>query len=88
VTSPSDVLEELGLEGQLSLNFQRAAREPELTPDESRLMNHLAGEVKLLDLLASSLKMPVSTVSAILARLEIKGVVLRHPGGRFGAAPL
>jgi DNA processing protein len=88
VTSPSDVLEELGLEGQLSLNMDERARELSLTPDEARLMDHLGGEVKLLDLLASSLKMPVSTVSAILCRLEIKGVVSRHPGGRFGAAPL
>lgn len=88
VTSPSDVLEELGLQGQLSLEIDPATREVNLTPDEARLMEHLGGEVKLLDLLASSLKMPVSTVSAILCRLEIKGVVSRHPGGRFGAAPL
>lgn len=80
VASPSDVLEDLGLS---------AGETPErldLNPDEALILSALGGEPLLLDRIALGLKMPASAASAVLSRLEIRGVVTRHPGGRFARA--
>lgn len=82
-TTAADILEELGLEGQLSLRLGVPAPQLDLSPEESRLLDQLSSEARLLDLLAGAVLMPASTVSAILQRLELKGLVSRHPGGRF-----
>jgi DNA processing protein len=82
VTSPQDILADLGMEPCPAGPEQ----EPEqlcLRPDERTVMEGLDANPALLDLVARKVRMPVSTVSAILVGLELKGAVTRMPGGRF-----
>jgi DNA processing protein len=55
-------------------------------PDEQRLFAVLEAEPLLLDAIALRARLPVSAAAAVLARLELKGVATRHPGGRFARA--
>lgn len=54
-----------------------------LHPDEVRLMDVLEAHPQLLDLIAARARMPASTVTAVLMRLEMKNLVTRHSGGRY-----
>lgn len=79
VTSAADILEDLGLAATDS------AAQPELilSPDESLIMRHLGPEPTLLDRIAKMAAIPTSTSAAVLSKLELRGLVARHPGGRF-----
>lgn len=81
VTSAEDVLEDLGFTPPL-----RRGDEIELPPDERAVLSVLGAEPLLLDRVARSLRMPASAAASVLARLELKGAVARHPGGRFARA--
>ena len=88
VTSPLDILEELGLAGQLSLESGGGSpAASELSPEESMVLAALEAQPVLLDIIASDAGIPASTASAILARLELKDLVARHAGSRFSATP-
>jgi DNA processing protein len=54
--------------------------------DESRLLATLEAEPLLLDAVAARAGLPVSATAALLARLELRGRVVRHPGARFSRA--
>jgi len=83
-TSPLDILEELGLSGQLSLESDDSpAAGPDLSPEESMVLAAMQAQPVLLDIIASAAGIPASTASAILARLELKDLVARHAGSRF-----
>ena len=83
-TSPLDILEELGLLGQLSFESgDSPAAAPELSPEESMVLAAMHAQPVLLDIIASAAGIPASTASAILARLELKDLVARHAGSRF-----
>lgn len=57
-----------------------------LGPDELRLFAILQGQPVLLDTIAAQAGLPLSAAAAVLARLELKGIATRHPGGRFARA--
>ena len=85
-TSPLDILEELGLSGQLSFESDDSpTAAPELSPEESMVLAAMQAQPLLLDIIASAAGIPASTASAILARLELKDLVARHAGSRFSA---
>lgn len=87
-TSPLDILEELGLSGQLSFESDDSpAAAPELSPEESMVLAAMQAQPVLLDIIASGAGIPASTASAILARLELKDLVARHAGSRFSTTP-
>lgn len=79
VTCADDILEDLGMLRAPG----RAGEEPDLDPDESRVMATLEGSPVILDLIARRSKMPPSTATSVLVRLELRGLVSRYPGGRF-----
>jgi len=79
VTSARDILEDLGLvdldeSGQPELILQ---------PDEALVIRHLGPEPVVLDRIAKMAAIPASTAAAVLSKLELRGLVARHPGGRF-----
>lgn len=87
VTSAADILEDLGM---LQLVAPETPEE-RIEPDEAAVLKAVSGAPALLDMIAEKVAMPASTTSSILAKLEVKGMVSRHPGGRFGlsvGAPL
>jgi DNA processing protein len=76
--NPQDVLEALNL---TMLTEHRAARVALPTdPVEARLFQLLSGEPKHVDEIRSLANMPIETVSATLAMMELKGMV-RQVGG-------
>jgi DNA processing protein len=77
--SADHILEDLGLSGVQP----RTEELPLLEPDEQRLMACLEAEPLLLDVVARTARVPVSTATAILVKLEMKALVTRHPGGRY-----
>lgn len=79
VTSPEQILEDLGLPASRVRNQEP----PELSPDEQRVMQELPAEPTLLDSIAQRACMPPATVAAILVGLEMKGQASRLPGARF-----
>jgi DNA processing protein len=84
VTSASDILEDLGLEGYSSPCSELSGDEaPSLAPDEASLLLVLEAEPVLLDRLARAASMPSAAAASVLARLELRGLVVRHTGGRF-----
>jgi DNA processing protein len=82
VTSASDIIEDLGLESPLAQG-SRNQTPLGLTPDERAILAALEASPTLLDIVAKGARMPPSAASATLARLELKGLVARHPGARF-----
>lgn len=79
VTCADDILEDLGM-----LRAPHTEKhQPEFDPDESRVMAALSADPLILDLVAGRARMPASTAGSVLARLELRGLVSRHPGGRF-----
>jgi DNA processing protein len=79
VASAAHVLEDLGIAALPA----KAEEPPELEPDEHRVMRCLDAEPQLLDLVARRARVPASTATAILVKLEMKALVTRHPGGRY-----
>ncbi|MGQ0679043.1 MAG: DNA-processing protein DprA [Actinomycetota bacterium] len=80
--SAGQILDDLGL----ACPAPPPGQPVELHPDESRLMKVLAAQPQLVDLLAGKVRMPVSTVSAVLVKLEMKKLVTRYPGGRYACS--
>lgn len=85
VTCAADVLDDLGLGPPPGSSGPEVA--VELTADERRVLGVLEGTPVLLDVVAARTRMPASGAAATLARLEVKGLVLRHPGARFALSP-
>lgn len=82
VASAADILDDL----ELCRWPPPAGEAPALSPDELQVLGVLEAEPVLLDLIAKASGMPASTSAAILARLELKGLACRSPGGRFARA--
>lgn len=81
VTSAADVLEDLGLRVPDTNQSELL-----LSPDEMAIVEALEATPVILDLVAAKARMPTSGAAATIARLELKGVVSRYPGGRFALA--
>lgn len=81
--SADQILEDLGMTSPEPAPAEDAF---ELHPDEARLLSVLEAEPLLMDLLASRAGMPLSTAAAVLAKLELKSLVSRRPGGRYAFA--
>lgn len=79
VTSASDILDDLGLDSSVSPSESGL----DLTPDELTVLRALDAAPALIDVIALQSRMPPAGAAATLARLEIKGLVTRHPGARF-----
>lgn len=80
--SAGDVLEDLGLDpGTL-----RPGEPVVLEPDEQRLIDCLEAEPQLLDVIARRAGCPAATASAILMKLEMKGLAARDGGARYAIA--
>ena len=77
--SAAQILEDLGI----SSAPRPAPGAPSLHPDEQRLMECLQAEPVLLDVIARRVRMPPSTATAILVKLEMKSLASRYPGGRY-----
>ncbi|MGH2767847.1 MAG: DNA-processing protein DprA [Actinomycetota bacterium] len=82
VTSAEDVLYDLGLLHAPS-SGRGSPEAAQLTPDERTLLAAIEAEPTLLDRIAQAAGMPASAAAATLSRLEMRGLVSRHPGGRF-----
>lgn len=79
VTSADEILEDLGM-----LRSPPAGSDsPSLHPDEARVLAVVEAEPLLLDHIARRSGLPVSTATAVLARLELSGLVGRRNGGRY-----
>lgn len=79
VASAEQIIEDLGM-------LQSCAVEDEprsLHPDEGRVLGVLEAEPILLDLVARRSGLPVSTTAAVLAKLELQGLVSRRGGCRY-----
>ncbi|HEU5002232.1 MAG TPA: DNA-processing protein DprA [Actinomycetota bacterium] len=92
VTSAADVLEDLGCSPGRGVGgagvppggpVQEALALPPVTADERRVLEVLGGHPLLLDRVAHLAGLPTSATGAVLSRLELSGLVSRHPGGRF-----
>ncbi|MGH2636955.1 MAG: DNA-processing protein DprA [Actinomycetota bacterium] len=77
IRGPEDLLEDLGLRTEAG----RLAERSELSDDERRVLDRLAGPT-LPDRVAGALGAGVPEVVAVLMRLELRGLV-RNVGGRF-----
>ena len=84
VRHADDILEDLGF---LTLSGQQDHSPAPLLPDERRILDQLGGHPEVFDAVAERANMPVSTAAAVLARLEIAGLVTRYPGSRFARTP-
>lgn len=82
-TGAADVLEELGLLPMIPSE----GPPPEMSPDETRVAKVLEGVPVVLDSLAQAAGLPATSTAAVLSKLELKGVALRFPGGRFALSP-
>lgn len=79
VTGPDDVAAALGLApGQRPLRPEAV-----LTPEESAVVENLAGGFETADALSRALRLPIGAVSALLTALELKGAVRAVGGGRY-----
>lgn len=78
VTDAWQVLEDLQLEGRPDPGRARS-----ISPDEHRVIAVLEPEPRLFDVIAARAKLPLPTAAAVLARLELDGLVVRFPGSRF-----
>jgi DNA processing protein len=82
VTSPEEILEELGLEGIKNLE-SRIKNQIELSEAEKRILEALALENKHIDDLCRSIGLPASVVSASLVKMEIYGLVKNMGAGIY-----
>lgn len=79
VDSANDILEELNM-----APAPAAARDtPALDPDAARLLDQLGYEPCTLDSLCARSGMGADTVSALLLKLELQGLVENLPGGQY-----
>lgn len=82
VTSPEEIIEELGLDQIQTLNFKN---EPnlELSDVERRVLEVLALENRHVDEICRQVNLPVSAVSAALIKMEIYGLVKNMGAGVY-----
>jgi DNA processing protein len=85
VTSAAEVLEDLGF-APVPEPCAAEGRTGGIGPDELRLLAVLEGDPQVLDIVARGAGLPVPATAAVLARLELRGLVTRHAGGRFARA--
>lgn len=90
VTSGLDILEDIGVlprmaaQGQFSTGPVSPAQPfIEVSNDEAKVLGSLEAEPVLLDTVAAACRLPTPAAAAILAKLELKGLVHRHAGARF-----
>ncbi len=85
VTSVEQVLEVLGedfTEKGLAQSG-KTVKVSSLSPDEKTVVDNLQAEPQHIDDISAQCKMPASTVCSVLLRLELKGLVLNHSGGKY-----
>lgn len=83
VTCAEDILAELNL--TMAPQQQEVARTLPATLEEAAVLNALAGEPRHVDEIGRACGLPAATVSALLAMMELKGLV-KHLGGMVYAA--
>ncbi|MCA1839100.1 MAG: DNA-processing protein DprA [Actinomycetota bacterium] len=89
VTCADDVIDDLSwsvkpsmTDGQMSL-APGAGPGPILSLDEERVFKVLDHEPALIDRIAKDAGLPVASSVSVLCMLEMKGIAVRYPGGRF-----
>jgi len=85
VASAAQILDDLGILPKGSVSQESPGIQ--LTIDEALVARSLESSPMLLDLISERVGMPASSVAATLASLELKGVAMRGPGGRFALSP-
>jgi DNA processing protein len=87
VTNLEDMLEDLGQVGEKMApepeQLDAPAALPELSPDESALVEALAGQARQVDELSREVELPSGKVASLLTMLLLKGVVEQRPGNVF-----
>jgi len=82
VEKAEDVLATLGVPVDQA-EVQKPPVSPQLTLDESRLLELLSLQQRHIDELIAETQMPAAQVNSVLLMLEMKGLVKRLPGGSF-----
>ncbi len=85
VTSVQEVTEELGedfLEKGLAQTPEKV-KVSSLSPEEHRIVDKLEAEPQHIDEIAARCQVPAAQVGTVLLRLELKGVVMGHAGGKY-----
>ncbi|BDV44067.1 DNA polymerase [Geotalea uraniireducens] len=85
VAGVEDILEELPRSAAAAAAFPPAAVPPDLAPAEQELYRICCGEPVHIDEIIARSSLTVGDVSAILLRLELKGVLNQLPGKFFAA---
>lgn len=82
VTTPGEILEELGMEQVKSVEF-KVRNETSLTESERKILESLVNETKHIDEVCRELGFSASEVSATLVKMEITGLVKNLGGGNY-----
>lgn len=83
VTSARDVLEDLGMAAPPNWVQPPLLAAPAVTSDQRCVLAVLGADPMVLDRIAKLAGLPASAAASVLSRLELTGLVSRHPGGRF-----
>jgi DNA processing protein len=86
VLSVDDILEELPGFAPRDRQQARTAKSPELGATEQQVWEILGGTPLHIDEITAKCKLTVGEVSAILLRLELKGIVTQFPGMIFSVS--
>lgn len=82
VTKADDILEALNLKQEEAALTQTAL--PILSEEETKIYNLLELQTKTTDEIISDSNCPSATVNGILTMLEIKGIIKKMDGGKYG----
>lgn len=82
VFSPSEVLEELGL-NQIKSVLVKGKNQTDLSQDEIKVLECLENETRHIDGIGRMLGFPSSKISALLLKMEISGVVQNLGSGNY-----
>ncbi|HEY4717138.1 MAG TPA: DNA-processing protein DprA [bacterium] len=82
VENADDILEELGT-FRKNLPKKKVQIELKMDPDEKNVVETLKGGKKQIDIIIRESNLPSSSVTSILTKLEIEGVVTQHAGKIF-----
>lgn len=83
VECAEDVLAALGVPVDDTANVESKGPPPQLSLEESRILELLSLQQRHIDELISETQMPPGVVNAVLITLELRGLVKRLPGGSF-----
>jgi len=85
VTSVEDILEEIGgVVGEKELAQSRdMVNVASLSPEEKKVLDKLEAEPKHIDDIAAICQMSASQMGSVLLKLELKGMAINHPGGKY-----